>query len=267
MIGAPPPVLSLSGIEKSLGDELVLRGIDLTVAAGEVVCIVGPSGCGKSTLLRCIDMLIEPDAGYVRIDGELMGFRFGGNNLIREPAQKTNAMRARIGMIFQQFHLWPHLTALGNVTKAQVIVLGRSQAEARARAIAILERVGLGDKLDTYPHELSGGQQQRVAIARALAMDPRLMLCDEPTASLDPELVHEVLAVLRQLAQDGMTMVIVTHELSFAARFAHRIVFMEQGRIVEQGSPADIIERPKSDRLKQFLSRLRRDVPAPAESN
>ena len=212
--------------------------------------------------------MTEPDAGNVRIDGELMGIRLGGDgNRMREPARTTNAMRARIGMIFQQFNLWPHLTALGNVTKAQIVVLRRSPTEARARAIAILERVGLGDKLDVYPHELSSGQQQRVAIARAMAMDPRIMLCDEPTASLDPELVQEVLAVLRQLAEDGMTMIIATHELSFAAQVAHRIAFMDQGRIVEQGSPADIIERPKSERLQLFLSRLRRDEPAAAAAH
>jgi len=259
--GAPPtPLLEVSGLEKLLGGELVLRGVDLKVMPGEVVCIVGPSGCGKSTLLRCIDMLIDPDAGWVKLDGELMGYRMANNaSLVREPPRKVNAQRARIGMIFQQFNLWPHLTVLGNVMKAQMVVLERKEPEAHAKAVQILTRVGLEDKFEAYPHELSGGQQQRVAIARALAMDPRLMLCDEPTASLDPELIHEVLSVLRQLAEEGMTMVIVTHELGFAAKFADRIVFMDQGRIVEQGPPGELLEHPKTDRLKQFLSRLRRD--------
>jgi polar amino acid transport system ATP-binding protein len=224
----------------------VLRGIDFHVEAGEVVCVIGPSGSGKSTLLRCVNLLEEPSAGTVRVAGaDVTG-----------PEVDIDAVRRRIGMVFQQFNLFPHLSVLRNITIAQRRVLGRGQAEADRIARATLGKVGLDDKVDAYPMQLSGGQQQRVAIARALAMDPDLMLFDEPTSALDPELVGDVLAVIRDLARDGMTMMVVTHEMAFAREVADRVVFMDGGVVVEEGSPADVLSEPKHPRTRDFLSRV-----------
>ena len=250
-------LVQIDAVEKRFGKIEALCGVDLEVSRGEVVCIIGPSGCGKSTLLRCINGLHMPDAGRCRVDGqEIADARRSGWVSRWRDSRALDALRARVGMVFQQFNVWPHLTVLENVTKAPVVVRGEDLGHARGKATALLSRVGLDDKIDAYPEELSGGQQQRVAIARALAMDPILMLFDEPTSSLDPELVGEVLAVMQELARDGMTMIIVTHELGFANRVSDRIVFMEAGRIVEAGPPRQILRNPHTDRLKLFLSKL-----------
>ena len=254
---ALPALVRIEGVEKRFGKVEALCGVDLEVSRGEVVCIIGPSGCGKSTLLRCINGLHQPDSGRCRVDGqEIADLGRGGWVSRWRDARSLDALRARVGMVFQQFNVWPHLTTLENVTKAPVVVKGESPEDARVKAATLLSRVGLEDKLGAYPEELSGGQQQRVAIARALAMEPILMLFDEPTSSLDPELVGEVLAVMQELARDGMTMIVVTHELGFASRVADRIVFMEDGRIVEAGPPHQILRDPHTTRLKQFLSKL-----------
>lgn len=262
----PRPLVRIEALEKRFGPVQALCGVDLEVGRGEVVCIIGPSGCGKSTLLRCINGLQLPDAGRCRVDGYEIGgasrrdWRFSR----RRDARSLDALRARVGMVFQQFNLWPHLTALENVAKAPIVVRGQEPEAARARAAALLSRVGLGDRANVYPDELSGGQRQRVGIARALAMEPVLMLFDEPTSSLDPELVGEVLAVMQELAKDGMTMICVTHETGFASRVADRVVFMEAGRIVEEGPPGHVLREPRTDRLKMFLSKLlQRGVSAP----
>ena len=253
----PAPLVRIEAVEKRFGKVEALRGVDLEVSRGEVVCIIGPSGCGKSTLLRCINGLHLPDGGRCRVDGqEIADFGRGGWMSRWRDSYALDALRARVGMVFQQFNVWPHLTTLENVTKAPVVVRGEPPEDARVKAASLLSRVGLEDKFGAYPDELSGGQQQRVAIARALAMEPILMLFDEPTSSLDPELVGEVLAVMQELAKDGMTMIVVTHELGFASRVADRIVFMENGRIVEAGPPRQILRDPHTNRLKQFLSRL-----------
>ena len=251
------PLVQIDAVEKRFGKVEALCGVDLEVRRGEVVCIIGPSGCGKSTLLRCINGLHMPDAGRCRVDGQEIADaqRRGWVSRWRD-SRSLDALRARVGMVFQQFNVWPHLTALENVTKAPVVVRGEDPDHARGKATALLSRVALDDKIDAYPEELSGGQQQRVAIARALTMEPILMLFDEPTSSLDPELVGEVLAVMQELARDGMTMIIVTHELGFANRVSDRIVFMEAGRIVEAGPPRQILRNPHTDRLKLFLSKL-----------
>ena len=253
------PLLEVEGLAKAFGTVTALAGVDMAVAAGDVVCIIGPSGCGKSTLLRCINFLVEPDAGLVRIAGEPMGMvPTASGSRERDKEGNINRMRARIGMVFQQFNVWPHLTVLGNVTTAPMVILGRSRTEAEERALGLLERVGMLEKRDAYPAELSGGQQQRVAIARALAMEPQLILFDEPTSSLDPELVGEVLAVMRELADDGMTMLVVTHELGFALQMADRIVFMNDGLIVEEGAPDRMLYEPETERLRDFLSLVMR---------
>jgi polar amino acid transport system ATP-binding protein len=237
-------MLVLEDIHKSFGKLEVLRGIDLTVDAGDVVCIIGPSGSGKSTLLRCINLLEPPERGRILLEGhEITSRRRTGLDFVRR----------RIGMVFQQFNLFPHKTAIENVSLAQRTVLDRSGDEAAAKSRALLERVGLGDKLHEYPERLSGGQQQRVAIARALAMDPHVMLFDEVTSALDPELVKEVLDVMRELARDGMTMVVVTHEMGFARDVGDRIVFMDGGVLVEQGPPDELLSRPREERTKRFL--------------
>ena len=251
------PLVRLESVHKSFGDVHVLRGCDLAVQRGEVAVLLGPSGSGKSTLLRCINQLEEPTAGKVLIDGVLQGYApepLPDGRWQKLSAAQIAAQRSRIGMVFQRFHLFPHLTALGNVMEAPVQVRGVSKAAAQAQARELLARVGLADRADHYPAELSGGQQQRVAIARALAMEPELMLFDEPTSALDPELVTEVLTVLRDLAREGMTMVVVTHEIGFAREVADQVVFMDEGRIIERGSPAQVIDHPRSERLQEFLA-------------
>ncbi|GAA4518489.1 amino acid ABC transporter ATP-binding protein [Actinoallomurus oryzae] len=239
-------MIEVHDLHKSFGDLEVLRGIDLEVGAGEVVCVIGPSGSGKSTLLRCVNLLEQPTSGKVVVDGVEL----------TDPECDIDAVRRRIGMVFQQFNLFPHLSVLANVMIAQRKVLRRSAAEAEKIARANLERVGLADKIGAYPAQLSGGQQQRVAIARALAMGPAVMLFDEPTSALDPELVGDVLAVMRSLALDGMTMMVVTHEMSFAREVADRVVFMDGGVIVEEGPAAEVIGAPASERARTFLSRV-----------
>jgi polar amino acid transport system ATP-binding protein len=244
--------VSMRGVSKSFGTLQVLRDIDLTVARSEVVCLIGPSGSGKSTLLRCINFLEPYDSGEVRIDGQLIGY-VDGPARRRMPHRQLQDMRRAIGMVFQHFNLWPHMTALGNVAEALVRVRGLSHAEAEERAHKMLARVGLAAKAQEYPARLSGGQQQRVAIARSLAMEPRLMLFDEPTSALDPELVGEVLAVMRDLAAEGMTMVVVTHEMGFAANVADRIAFLDHGRIVANGAPRAVLHESDEPRVRQFL--------------
>ena len=239
-------MIAIRDLHKSFGELDVLKGIDFSVAQGEVVCVIGPSGSGKSTLLRCINRLEEPSSGQVLI----------GKDEVTDPDVDIDAIRRRIGMVFQQFNLFPHLTVTENVTIAQRRVLGRGKAEAEQVAAANLERVGLSDKADAYPAQLSGGQQQRAAIARALAMGPELMLFDEPTSALDPEIVGDVLAVMRGLAVDGMTMIVVTHEMSFAREVADRVVFMDDGVIVEEGDAEQVIGSPANERTRRFLARV-----------
>jgi polar amino acid transport system ATP-binding protein len=243
-------------VHKSYGRLEVLKGIDLAVRPGEVCCLLGPSGSGKSTFLRCINHLEKIDAGRLSVDGELVGYRQEGERLFELREKETAAKRAEIGMVFQRFNLFPHMTALGNVVEAPIRVTGVAKAEALERARKLMERVGLADKLDAYPAQLSGGQQQRVAIARALAMQPKLMLFDEPTSALDPELVGEVLDVMRGLAADGMTMVVVTHEMIFARDVGDTVVFMDGGVVVESGKPQDVINAPQHERTRAFLGKL-----------
>ena len=250
------PVVRTAGVHKSFGNNHVLRGIDLDVAAGEVVTVLGPSGSGKSTLLRCINQLEEIDSGAVFVDGEQMGFDLRGDRLHKLSDAAVRRQRRKIGMVFQHFNLFPHLTALENIIEAPVGIHGRSKAEAKQEAMELLDRIGLADKARHFPRQLSGGQQQRVAIARALAIKPRLLLFDEPTSALDPELVGEVLATMRDLAEGGLTMLVVTHEISFAREAAHRVVFMDGGVIVEQGAPEKVLNDPESPRTRQFLSRF-----------
>ncbi|MGF0114963.1 amino acid ABC transporter ATP-binding protein [Promicromonospora sp. Marseille-Q5078] len=235
----------------------VLKGVDLDVARGSVTVVLGPSGSGKSTLLRCVNELEEITAGSIHVDGDLMGYRRDEKGVLRRLHPKVIAkQRSRIGMVFQRFHLFPHKTALENVMEAPVHVRGLSRAAARERALELLDRVGLGERVQYYPAQLSGGQQQRVAIARALAMDPELMLFDEPTSALDPELVGEVLAVMQDLARSGMTMIVVTHEIGFAREVADHVVFMDDGAIVEEGRPADVLDNPSEPRLRDFLAHV-----------
>ncbi len=246
--------ITLEGVGKSFGDNRVLTGIDLTIRHGEVTCLLGPSGSGKSTLLRCLAFLEEHTEGIIRIAGEPMGFApaaDGGRK--RLPDAAIGRVRRNLGMVFQQFNLWPHMTALGNVAEALRLVRRMDRATAEARALAQLEHVGLAHRAGHYPSELSGGQQQRVAIARALAMEPKIVLFDEPTSSLDPELTGEVLSVMRGLAQEGMTMVVVTHEIGFAAQVGEHIVFLDQGRILLEGRAAEVFQAPRHPRLAQFL--------------
>ncbi|MEU6461747.1 amino acid ABC transporter ATP-binding protein [Streptomyces sp. NPDC046976] len=240
------PEIRVQGLHKSFGDNQVLRGIDLEIAQGEVVCVIGPSGSGKSTLLRCVNLLEEPTEGRV----------FVGGTEVTDPDVDIDAVRRRIGMVFQQFNLFPHLSVTENLTLPQRRVLRRDKAAAERVAAENLARVGLAEKAGAYPSALSGGQQQRVAIARALAMGPEVMLFDEPTSALDPELVGDVLAVMRSLAREGMTMMVVTHEMSFAREVADRVVFMDGGVIVEQGRPEQVIGAPRHERTRHFLSRL-----------
>ncbi len=258
---ASSPMVEVTGVHKFFGDLHVLKGIDLTVAPGSVCVILGPSGSGKSTLLRCLNELETISAGRIYVDGELLGFREeirrDGRVVLHElPDSVVSRQRSRIGMVFQRFNLFPHMTALENVMEAPVQVAGMAKERARMRAQELLDRVGLADRADHYPSELSGGQQQRVAIARALAMDPEIMLFDEPTSALDPELVGEVLGVMKDLAASGMTMVVVTHEIGFAREVADQVVFMDDGLIVEQGSPADVISHPREERTRTFFSKV-----------
>jgi ABC-type polar amino acid transport system ATPase subunit len=247
------PIIRLEHVWKSFGSLAVLTDVSLSVRKGEVVCIIGPSGAGKSTLLRCINHLERIDDGTIHFEGQPVYRYARGGRIVTDPDKRIESIRAQIGMVFQSFNLFPHLTALGNVTEAPMHVLHQPAVEARARGMGVLRKVGLAVKADAYPHQLSGGQQQRVAIARALAMNPKVMLFDEATSALDPELVGDVLRVMRQLAGEGMTMVVVTHEMDFARDVADRIVFMDQGAIVEQGPPAVVFTAPRSPRTQQFL--------------
>ena len=237
-------MIEIKGLCKSFGDHEVLKGIDQNVDEGEVLCIVGPSGSGKSTMLRCINRLEEPSGGEIYIDGELV------------TESNVDAMRTKMGMVFQSFNLFPHKSVLENLTIGPVNVKKEDKNEAEAKGMALLERVGLAEKANEYPRNLSGGQQQRVAIARALAMDPEVMLFDEPTSALDPEMAGEVLDVMKSLAKDGMTMVVVTHEMGFAKEVADKVIFMDGGYIVEQGTPDDVLNHPQMDRTKDFLSKV-----------
>ncbi|MCD1572228.1 amino acid ABC transporter ATP-binding protein [Agromyces mediolanus] len=248
--------VSAQEVHKSFGDTHVLKGIDLEVRRGEVSCLLGPSGSGKSTFLRCINHLESIDSGRIEVDGTLIGYREHGERLHELKPAEAAAQRENIGMVFQRFNLFPHMTALENITCAPVFVKRAQRSEARQRALELLERVGLADKADAYPRELSGGQQQRVAIARALAMTPELMLFDEPTSALDPELVGEVLDVMKSLAESGMTMIVVTHEMGFAREVADTVTFIDGGVVVEHGTPEEVLVRPQHGRTKAFLSKV-----------
>lgn len=250
------PMVKADQVCKSFGSLQVLKGINLEVGAGEVLCLVGPSGSGKSTFLRCINHLERVDAGRLYVDGELVGYRQKGDKLYEISPREAARQRREIGMVFQHFNLFPHRTALENVIEAPMLVKGESRATATERARDLLDKVGLSAKVDAYPAQLSGGQQQRVAIARALAMEPKLMLFDEPTSALDPELVGEVLSVMRDLAAAGMTMVVVTHEMGFAREVADTVVFMDDGVVVEAGPPRDVLLAPSHQRTKDFLSKI-----------
>ncbi|MFF7972963.1 ATP-binding cassette domain-containing protein [Streptomyces sp. NPDC007905] len=249
-------MVDIRSVHKSFGSLDVLKGIDLQVRAGEVTVVLGPSGSGKSTLLRTINHLEKVDKGTISVDGSLIGYRRAGDKLYELPEREVLAQRTRIGFVFQNFHLFPHLTVLDNVVEAPVSALKRPRKEAVERAHRLLERVGLGDKADAYPRQLSGGQQQRVAIARALALEPKLLLFDEPTSALDPELVGEVLDVIRDVASRGTTMIVVTHEISFAREVADTVVFMADGRIVEQGPPGEVLGAPREERTRAFVSKV-----------
>ncbi len=238
-------LVELAGIHKAFGDNVVLDGVDLSVSRGEVIVIAGPSGSGKSTMLRCINGLETVDSGEVRFDGQAV-----------KPGKGLSALRAQIGFVFQQFHLFPHMTVLQNITLAPVKVKGIAAPEAKKIAQQLLERVGISEKADQFPADLSGGQQQRVAIARALAMDPKLMLFDEPTSALDPEMIREVLDVMRDLARDGMTMLVVTHEMGFAREVCDRLVFIDGGLIVEEGPPAEFFANARSERAREFVDKI-----------
>jgi polar amino acid transport system ATP-binding protein len=244
------------GVRKRFGRHEVLRGIDLDVAEGEVLCVIGPSGGGKTTLLRCINHLDKIDAGRIWVGGRLVGYRERGGRLHELRERDVAAGRADMGMVFQRFNLFAHMTALENVTLAPVLVRRQPRRAAIARATGLLERVGLADKAGAYPAQLSGGQQQRVAIARALAMEPRLLLFDEPTSALDPELVSEVLDVMKSLAGDGYTMIVVTHEIGFAREVADRVILVDEGVVVESGPPREIFARPREERTRAFLSKV-----------
>ena len=249
-------MVKAQGVRKRFGRLDVLKGITLDVMPGEVMCLLGPSASGKSTFLRCINHLEKIDAGRLSVDGELVGYRQEGDRLHELREAEVARKRAEIGMLFQNFNLFPHMTALDNVTCAPIRVKHVPREQAVARARDLLARVGLADKVDVYPAQLSGGQQQRVAIARALAMDPKLMMFDEPTSALDPELVDDVLQAMQQLARDGMTMIVVTHEMGFASEAADTVVFMDEGVVVESGKPAEVLSNPRHERTRAFLSKV-----------
>jgi polar amino acid transport system ATP-binding protein len=248
------PLLQIRGLRKSFGTNLVLDGVDMDVAEGEVSVLLGPSGSGKSTLLRCVNHLEKPDAGYIEMAGDIIGYRQEGRHLRELSLSAITRQRSRIGMVFQQFNLFPHMTVLDNLVEAPISVRGMSRRAAVAQAVELLDRVGLAGRDGSYPRQMSGGQQQRVAIARAMAMQPTLMLFDEPTSALDPELVGDVLAVMKDLALSGMTMIVVTHEIGFAREVADTVTFMDGGRIIETGKPADVLDNPTNDRARSFLA-------------
>jgi polar amino acid transport system ATP-binding protein len=250
------PMVRAERVSKHYGSNQVLKGITLQVERGEVLCIIGPSGSGKSTFLRCINHLEQVNSGRLFVDGELIGYEQHGDRLHEMHPRRAAAQRRDVGMVFQQFNLFPHLTVLQNVTLGPIRVKGIDRSTAEAQAHDLLERVGLGEKAKAYPNHLSGGQQQRVAIARALAMEPKLMLFDEPTSALDPELVGEVLGVMKDLAGTGMTMIVVTHEMGFAREAANNLVFMDGGVVVESGDPRDVLGNPQHNRTREFLSRV-----------
>ncbi|WP_276314876.1 MULTISPECIES: amino acid ABC transporter ATP-binding protein [Rhizobium] len=253
---ASTTMVHAKGIRKSYGHLEVLKGVDLTVPSGSVACIIGPSGSGKSTFLRCINHLEEINGGLMLVDGDFVGYRLEGNKLYELPPSAICQRRAEIGMVFQQFNLFPHMTVLENLIEAPMRVKREPVTQATAKAIDLLQRVGLAEKRDSYPRQLSGGQQQRVAIARALAMNPKVLLFDEPTSALDPELVGEVLEVMKRLAREGITMVVVTHEIGFAREVADQLVFMDGGVVVESGNPREMIANPQSPRTREFLARV-----------
>lgn len=259
--GVARPMVEAMSVWKRYGHLPVIRGVNLVIDRGEVVCVIGPSGSGKSTLLRCLNHLERIDAGRIFIEGELVGYRERGGKLYELDEKSIARMRAEIGMVFQRFNLFGHLTAIDNVIEAPVRVLRVPVDQARQRGMELLDRVGLSDRARFYPSQLSGGQQQRVAIARALAMAPKLILFDEPTSALDPELVGEVLAVMKQLAEDGMTMVVVTHEMGFARDVADRVVFMDEGKVVEMGTPQQVLEHPTKSRTQAFLGKVLHPTP------
>ncbi|HEV8584508.1 MAG TPA: amino acid ABC transporter ATP-binding protein [Methylomirabilota bacterium] len=249
-------MIEVEDLRKHFGAVRALDGVSLSVAAGEVVCLIGPSGSGKSTLLRCVNFLEEPTSGVVRVGGQRVGWHDRDGTPRRVSGRELARTRAEIGMVFQHFYLWPHMIALENVIEGLVTVKGMAVGEAAAKGRALLTKVGLADKMEAYPEHLSGGQRQRVALARALAMEPRVMLFDEPTSSLDPELVGEVLRVMERVAADGMTMLVATHEMGFARKVAHRVAFLDQGRILEMGTPDDVFGRPRHERLRRFLDQV-----------
>jgi arginine/ornithine transport system ATP-binding protein len=247
--------LSITDLHKSFNDNEVIKGMSLQANKGDVISLIGASGSGKSTFLRCINLLETPNSGEVRVDGELMEMKTDGKgNRVPADQKQVDRIRTKLGMVFQSFNLWSHMTILENIMEAPVHVLGQSKTEAHAKAMQLLEKVGIADKANQYPDHLSGGQQQRAAIARALAMDPEVMLFDEPTSALDPELVGEVLKVMRQLAAEGRTMIVVTHEMTFAREVSSQVVFLHQGMIEEQGTPEEVFQNPKSERCRQFLA-------------
>jgi polar amino acid transport system ATP-binding protein len=256
MTALETPMVRAAGVHKRFGISEVLKGIDLEVARGEVMCVIGPSGSGKSTLLRCINHLEKIQAGRLEVDGELVGYEQRGDKLHELKEREIARQRADVGMVFQHFNLFPHMTVLGNIVEAPVRVKKVSKDDADERGRALLAQVGLGGRENAYPRQLSGGQQQRVAIARALAMEPKLMLFDEPTSALDPELVGDVLDVMRDLAKSGMTMFVVTHEMGFAREVGDKLVFMDGGVVVESGTPKDVIANPQHERTKSFLSKV-----------
>lgn len=252
----PQSMIYAEGVRKSYGAHEVLKGVDISVASGSVACVIGPSGSGKSTFLRCINHLEEINGGLLLVDGDFVGYSLRNEHLYELSASQICKRRAEIGMVFQHFNLFPHMTVLENLTEAPIHVRRERKSDARAHAMELLKRVGLEQKFNAYPRQLSGGQQQRVAIARALAMRPKVLLFDEPTSALDPELVGEVLTVMKGLASEGMTMVVVTHEIGFAREVADQLIFMDGGVVVERGNPREMISHPQSLRTKEFLARV-----------